>query len=181
MTKSDWLTIAAMTISGITTLSQPFVFKIVNRGKKQPMTSPEEKKLANLEQRSNLLERFIKPNWYIWWQLSIGLANGWVLVLELNRTTPVTRASVLIISGAVAGIALVLALISVQFISRLTYQHTDLIIKFSNINNILTDAVSGLTNHAKDTQARLDALENRPLEVEKPTGLLNIIRRLLGD
>lgn len=71
----------------------------------------------------------------------MAVANGWVLVLELSRTTPVTRVTVLIISGAVAGIALALAMIGIQSNAQLTNRHTDLIIGSSNIINGLTDAV----------------------------------------
>jgi hypothetical protein len=116
------------------------------------------------------------------------LIDGWILIREFNKTTPLTRDSVLVISVAVAGIALVLGLASVSFNTQaihqqsdVIYQQTNLISRTSDILSDLTHAVRGLSDYAKDSGARLDALENRPLEVEKPTGLLNAIRRLLGN
>ena len=192
MTIEQWLTVAmiiAVMITAIATAFGPIAAVLVQSRISQPKPTPVESQPKNLSQRSGgRFKRHLK--WFGIFELGM-LVNFVSLILELSKSTPIDRGSILIIALNVAGLSFIPLLMLLTHVIRAI----ELQGKFNDVTSerlgLMSDRISAAHEHFINLTKATTGLAEVTTEIariatnKQPQGLLdrlqNELKKLLKD
>lgn len=141
MSVAAWITAFGIVVGAIVTLSVAYLHRKQMRQIELHRADPS----VPITPPPHGVTLFFKRNFWYWWCLAFGGWDVWILIKDLNKTTPVTRAVIFDIGLDISGIFFML-------IFAMLTSLTNRVERMVDIEDKTIDILIGMTRRIEDTE-----------------------------